>query len=135
MNVKQVLEIFAEQGVIDASQVDDLAQEVSQTGKSLPQTLVDYEFLTEDQFYETIAASLGLDFADLRDFDPPQEVIRLIPAGLAQLHRAFPLGVDGNAIQVALADPLNPADGGGSALCARARKSRSWSRPFIRSRI
>ena len=37
MNVKQVLEIFVEHGIVAADQVDDIAQEISQTGKSLPQ--------------------------------------------------------------------------------------------------
>ncbi len=107
MNSKQVLEIFVEQGIVDSSQIDDIAQEVAQTGKTLPQTLVDYQFLTEDQFYQIIADSLGADYVDLRGFEPPQDVLRLIPAGLAQLHRALPLGQDGISIQVALADPLN----------------------------
>ncbi|RYD65279.1 MAG: hypothetical protein EOP84_32065 [Verrucomicrobiaceae bacterium] len=57
MNAKQVLEIFVEQGIVDPSQVDDLAQEVNQTGKSLVETMVDYQFLTEQQFYQTIADS------------------------------------------------------------------------------
>ena len=107
MNVKQVLEIFAEQGIVDAAQIDDLAQEVAQTGKTLPETLVDYQFVTEEQFYQTIAESLGSESVDLRGFEPPTEVFRLIPAGLAQLHRAFPVGLEGGNIQVALADPLN----------------------------
>jgi type IV pilus assembly protein PilB len=108
MNAKQVLEIFVEQGIVDPSQVDDIAEEVAQTGKSLPQTLVDYQFLTEEQFYQVIAESLGTECIDLKTFEPPNDVIRLIPAGLAQLHRAFPLGLDGLTVQVAVADPLNP---------------------------
>ncbi len=107
MNVKQVLEIFVEQGLVDSQQVDDIAQEISHSGKSLAQTLVDYQIVTEEQFYQTIANSLGVDYVDLKDFDPPMDVQRLIPGGLVQLHRALPLGQDGSAIQVALADPLN----------------------------
>ena len=34
--------------------------------------------------------------------------MRLIPAGLALLHRVFPIGVDAGTLQVVLADPLNP---------------------------
>jgi len=108
MNVKQVLEIFVQEGIVDATQVDDIVQEVAHTGKSLPQTLVDYDFLTEEKFYRTIADALGVDYYDLRGFEPPVEIIKLIPGGLAQLHRAFPIGVNGAAIQVVLADPLDP---------------------------
>ena len=44
---------------------------------------------------------------DISGFEPPPEVIRLVPAGHAILHRAFPLGMDGNAIQIALGDPTS----------------------------
>ena len=107
MNHKQVLEMLVEQGVVDKDQVADISQEVTQSGKSLAQTLVDYQICTEEEFYQNIATSLGVDFADIRDYEPPNEILRLIPAGLALLHRAFPLGLDGNVIQVALIDPLN----------------------------
>src|SRR4051794_35271682 len=108
MNAKQVLEILSEQGLIDESQIEDIQTEVSQSGKDLVQTLVDYGIVTEEQFYQTIAEALGVDYVNLSGFEPPNETLRLLPAGLAQLHRAFPLGVTGNTIQVALCDPLNP---------------------------
>ena len=107
MNTKQVLEIFVEHGIVDSSQVEDITQEVCHSGKSLPEVLSDYQICTTQQFYETIAAFLGVDFVDLATFEPPQEIIRLIPGGLALLHRAFPLGVEDGNIQVALGDPLN----------------------------
>jgi len=111
MNTKQVLEMFVEQGVIDASQIEDITQEVNHSGKSLVDVLADFEVCTEQQFYETIAGSLGTDFVDLSTFEPPTEIIRLIPGGLALLHHAFPLGVEHGNIQVALADPLNAQTG------------------------
>src|SRR3954468_15825675 len=108
MNVKQVLEIFVEQGIVDATQIDEIIQDIAVSGKSLPETLVDYQFLTEEQFYQTIADSLGAEMVDIAKFEPPLDLLRVLPAGLAQLHRAFPLGIDGNTVQLALADPLNP---------------------------
>jgi type IV pilus assembly protein PilB len=108
MNIKQVLEILVEQGLMDGTQIDDINQEVSQTGKSLLDVVIDFQICTEQQFYEAIAAFLGTDYVDVRGFEPPPEVVRLMPAGLALLHRAFPLGVESGNIQVALADPLNP---------------------------
>ena len=111
MNTKQVLEMFAEHGVIDAGQIEDITQEVNHSGKSLVEVMVDFGVCTDQQFYETIAASLGTDFVDLSGFEPPPDVVRLIPGGLALLHRAFPLGVESGNIQVALADPLNAQTG------------------------
>src|ERR1700679_3974218 len=100
MNVKQVLEIFVEHGMVDPAQVDELAQEIAQTGKTLVQTLVDYQFLTEEQFYQTIAESLATEAADLRGFEPPSELLRLIPFGLAQFQHAFPVRCPDGSIQL-----------------------------------
>jgi type IV pilus assembly protein PilB len=108
MNIKQVLEIFVEQGVLDRSTVDDVIQEVSSTGKTLIEVLVDFQICTEDQFYQTIAGYLGLECVDLTNFEPPPEVVRLIPAGLALMNRVFPIGVEQGTIQAVFADPLNP---------------------------
>lgn len=108
MNIKQVLEIFVDQGVVDRAQMEDIIQEVSSTGKTLIEVLVDFQICTEEQFYHTIANYLGLDFVDLTGFEPPAEIIRLIPAGLALMNRVFPIGVDQGTIQAVFADPLNP---------------------------
>jgi len=105
---KQVLEILVEQGVVEQAQVEDILQEMGQTGKSIVDVLKDFEITDEKHFYETIAAYLGLEFVDLTGYEPPTEIVRLIPAGLALMHRVFPIGVDAGTLQVVLADPLNP---------------------------
>src|SRR5262249_38701537 len=81
--------------------------EVFNSGKSIIQVLVDFGFLTEEQFYQQIAEHLGADLVDLKAYDPPPDVLRLIPAGLARLHGALPLGLSGDTITVAVTDPLN----------------------------
>lgn len=108
MNPKQVLEIFVDQGVVEKSQVEDILQEVNQTGKSLLDVMTDYQLTNEEGFYQTIASYLGLEYVDLTGFEPPADIVRLIPAGLALLHRVFPIGIDAGTLQVVLADPLTP---------------------------
>jgi type IV pilus assembly protein PilB len=107
MNAKQVIDIFVEHGIVQSDQVGDVLQEISVSGKTVPQTLVDFGFVTEEQFYQVLAESLGTEFVDLKDFEPPQEVLRLVPAGLARLHGALPVGLDGDTITICLTDPLN----------------------------
>jgi type IV pilus assembly protein PilB len=107
MNPKQTLNIFVEAGIVDRGAVDDILHEVSSTGKNLVDVLVDFQALDEPTFYRTIAEAIGSEYVDLRNFEPPQDVLKLMPAGTAQLHRAFPLGFDDHILQVALADPLN----------------------------
>ncbi len=107
MNTKQVLEVFCDQGLIDSTQSEDISQEVSQSGKSVIEVLVDFEIVTEQQFYQVVADSLGAECVNIQGYEPPPAVLKLIPANLAMLHRAFPLGYDGNTVQLALANPLD----------------------------
>ncbi len=107
MNAKQVFDIFQEQGLIDQEQGDDLLAISGDTGKSACETLVDHGIVTEDQFYQVLADSIGADAVDLSSLEPAPDLVRSIPGGLALLHRAFPIGQSGSTLQVALADPLN----------------------------
>ncbi|HEV2966347.1 MAG TPA: ATPase, T2SS/T4P/T4SS family, partial [Chthoniobacterales bacterium] len=42
------------------------------------------------------------------DTEIPSAILKLIPSGLARLHRALPIGLSGNTLRIALADPLDP---------------------------
>ena len=108
MNSTQVIDLFIEQGIVDRSQVDDINGEIENSGKSIVQVLVDFGFVTEEQFYQVLASALGIDCVDLTGFEPPLVLLHLIPAGLARLHGAFPVGMSNGILTVALADPLNP---------------------------
>ncbi len=93
--------------MIDQEQVDDLLVISGDTGKSACETLVDHGIVTEDQFYQVLADSIGADAVDLSRLEPAPDLVRSIPGGLALLHRAFPIGQSGSTLQVVLSDPLN----------------------------
>jgi type IV pilus assembly protein PilB len=107
MNNKQVAEFFVEQHVLQPSQVEDVLSEAELNGKSIEQAMVDGGFVDETGFYQTIANGLGLDFIDLAEREIAPETLRLIPSGLARLHGALPIEMSGNALRVALVDPLD----------------------------
>jgi type IV pilus assembly protein PilB len=107
MNNKQVAEFFVEQHVLQPSQVEDVLSETELNGKSLEQAMVDGGFVNETGFYQTIANGLGLDFIELTERTIAPEILRLIPSGLARLHGALPIELSGNALRVALVDPLD----------------------------
>src|SRR5205085_6194276 len=108
MNEKQVAELFVEQHVLQPSQAEDVLNETNLNGKSIVQAMVDGGFVDENGFYQTIAASLGAEYVDLSATQIPPAILKLIPSGLARLHRALPIGLSGNSLRVALADPLDP---------------------------
>jgi type IV pilus assembly protein PilB len=108
MNDKQVAELFVEQNVLQPSQAEDVLNEANLNGKTIAQAMVDSGFVDESGFYRTIAEALGTDYVDLNETEIPAAVLKLIPSGLARLHRALPVGLTGNCLRVALADPLDP---------------------------
>ena len=107
MNDKQIAELFIEQRVLQPSQAEDVMNEAQLNGKTLAAVLIDSGFVDEANFYQTIASALGTEFIDLNGHQIPAAVVKLIPSGLARLHRALPVGLAGNTLRVALADPLD----------------------------
>lgn len=107
MNHSFILESLAEQGLISEDAVGEVAFEIAQTGLSLAKVLQKQNLMTEDQFHLTIAQMIGTEAVSLDGFEPPQELLDMLPVGLAQLHRAVPVGWDGHSLQVALDDPFH----------------------------
>jgi len=108
MNENQVAELFVEQRVLQPLQAEDVLNEANLNGKSIVQAMVDGGFVDEPGFYHTIADALGAEYVDLGEEEIPPAILKLIPSGLARLHRALPIGLSGNTLRVALADPLDP---------------------------
>ena len=108
MNDKQVAELFIEQHVLQPSQADDVLNEAGLNGKTIAQAMVDSGFVDEHGFYQIIADALGTEYVDLSQRDIPPDILRMIPSGLARLHRALPIAIAGNTLRLALADPLDP---------------------------
>ena len=108
MNDKQVADLFVEQRVLQRSQAEDVLNEVDLNGKSIAQAMVDGGYVDQAGFYQTIADALGTEYVDLSQKEIAPEILPLIPSGLARLHRALPIGMNGNTLRVALVDPLDP---------------------------
>ncbi len=107
MTDKQLAEFFIEQRVLEPSQAEDVLNEVELNGKTVAQAMIDGGFLDEAGYYQTLATALGTDFIDLREYEIRPEILRLIPSGLARLHRALPIELSGTTLRVALADPFD----------------------------
>jgi type IV pilus assembly protein PilB len=107
VNNERIADLFIDQGLMDRAQADDVLLETIQNGKAIEQAMIDNGIVDEEQFYRAIADAIGTEMIDLDAVEFTPKILRLIPAGLARLHRALPIGEDGNAIRVALIDPLD----------------------------
>jgi type IV pilus assembly protein PilB len=107
MNAQQVADIFVEQRVLQKSQAEDVLQEAQLNGKSIEQALIDGGFVDRRGFYQAIAEALATEVVELGDDEIPEQILRLIPGGLARLHRALPVALNDHTFEVALVDPLD----------------------------
>jgi type IV pilus assembly protein PilB len=109
MDNKQIIELFQSRGLIDQSLGQDLLAEVDHSGKEIAEILADFQIIeNRDDIWPIIASELGTSTVNLRGWTPSDALLELVPAGTARMHGVLPVGFDGNGLQVALVDPLNP---------------------------
>jgi len=109
MDSRQVVEIFMGRGLVDQYLAQDIMDEEQTSGKSMPQILADFEVvMNPEDVWPVVASELGVELTDLEGFEPTQELLDLIPAGMARLHGAFPVNMGMDGLHVVLTDPLNP---------------------------
>ena len=110
MDTDVTLEVFINNGLIDKALARDVKEEMSNSGKEIWETLVDFGVIGgPEDFWSIIATEVGAQFISLDGFVPPQEVLDMIPAGQARMHGALPIEYrEGDGLYVCLEDPLNP---------------------------
>lgn len=109
MDNQQVLDLFVSRGMMDQALAQDIIGEIASSGKEVGEILADYQVVsTRDDIWPVIAQELGAQHVDLEDFEPPEALLGLVPAGTARLHGALPVSYDSDGITVCLTDPLNP---------------------------
>ncbi len=109
MDINLSLNAFENLGMIDGSLAREIREEMNNSGKELPEVLVNFGILSsEDDFWTIIANELGTQVIDLKNFTPDQETLNALPANIARLHGALPVKIAPEGLYVCLTDPLNP---------------------------
>jgi type IV pilus assembly protein PilB len=103
-----LLSLIHGQGLIDDLQYEEVAGELKRNATPVVQVLQDFGIMKLDDILHVIATELGTEVVSLKDRQIPPEVLKLIPAKVAQMYQCLPVALDNGTLQVALADPLNP---------------------------
>ncbi|MGA3265436.1 MAG: ATPase, T2SS/T4P/T4SS family [Verrucomicrobiota bacterium] len=104
-----LLALIKEQGLIDDLQYEDVVAETKRSGASVLQVLQDLGAMKLEDILHVMAGYLGTEVVSLRDRDVPPELVQLIPAKVARMYHCVPVALKGSTLQVAVADPLDPA--------------------------
>jgi len=109
MDSNQLVELFISRGLIDRSLGQDILHEVENSGKEAAEILADFQVVNHrDDVWPVVASELGAELVELRNWTPPEQLLALVPAGMARLHGALPVNFDAEGLHVALVDPMNP---------------------------
>ena len=109
MDTNLTLELFIGRGMIDKSLAKDIKEEMTVSGKELPEVLADFGIIgSKDDIWQMIASDLGTEFITLDNFQPDPNVQNMMPATLVRLHGALPVRHGPEGLYVCLVDPLNP---------------------------
>ena len=110
MDTNVALEVFINNGMMDKSLARDVKEEMSNSGKELWETLIDFGVIGgPEDFWSVIATEVGAQYISLEGFVPSEELLAMIPAPQARMLGALPIEYrDGEGLYVCLEDPLNP---------------------------
>lgn len=90
-------------------QLERLVGENGNASKPLEDLLQETGLLTSETILSLLADFFKLPIVDLRKAEVPSEIIRLIPAALAQKHTCVPIALEGRRLTLAVSNPGNPA--------------------------
>jgi type IV pilus assembly protein PilB len=103
-----LLSLVKENGLIDDLQYEEVVAEFKRSGTPVIQLLQDFGIMTQDDILQVMAHHLGTSVVSLRDREFSPDLVKTIPANVARMYSCVPVS-DNGVLQVALAEPLDPA--------------------------
>jgi len=104
-----LLSLIKDQGLIDDLQYEDVVAEIKRSGAPAIQLLQDFGIMKLDDVLHILATTLGTEVVSLRDREFSPELLQTVPANIARMYHCIPVAVNNGTVQIALADPLDPA--------------------------
>ncbi len=100
-------DVLVQQRLISQEQLQQTLELQRQTGKKVGRLLIESGVITEELLANGLARQLRIPFVNLKTFPFRADVVKLLPESAARRFRALVLEDKGDALLVALADPLD----------------------------
>jgi len=104
-----LLSLVRGQGLIDDLQYEEVVAELKRSGAPVFQLLQDFGIMKSHDILHVMATNLGTDVVSLKDINFSPELLKSIPANVVRMYHCIPVAMKNGTLQVALADPLDPA--------------------------
>lgn len=106
---KELGRVFIDQGLITEDQLQEALAQSQRVGGLLGRVLIELGYVTDADLVRALTHQVGLEFIDLEDLAPPDEITSLIDGDLAWRYLALPVGERDGSLLVATSDPANAA--------------------------
>lgn len=100
-------DVLVQQRLISQEQLQQTLELQRQTGKKVGRLLIETGVITEELLANGLARQLRIPFVNLKTFPFRSDVVKLLPESAARRFRALVLEDKGDALLVALGDPLD----------------------------
>ena len=104
---KRLGDILVDAGLITSAQLMDALHKQKTMGVRLGRVLVDTGLATEDSIADTLALQMDIPCLNLNEVTIAPEILTTIPEGIVRSHNLLPIRLEGNRLQISMADPLD----------------------------
>jgi type IV pilus assembly protein PilB len=104
-----LLSLVKENGLVDDLQYEEVVAEFKRSSTPVVQLLQDFGIMNLDDVLQVMAHHLGTSVVSVRDREFAPDLLKTIPANVARMYQCLPVGADNGTLQIAIADPLDPA--------------------------
>jgi type IV pilus assembly protein PilB len=104
-----LLALIREQGLVDDLQYEEVVAELKRNNTPVMQVLQDFGIMKLDDILHVMANHIGAEVVSLKDREISPELLNIVPANVARMYHCLPVAMDNGVVQIALADPLDPA--------------------------
>jgi len=119
---KESLEqILVRIGLIDAGQMQEIAETAGQDGKKLEEVLVEEGVISPRDLARALSIQLKVPLIDLKRHTISPEILKLVPEELARKYNVLPLDVIGQSLALVMTDAMDVGTIGDIAAVTRMR--------------
>ncbi|MFO7982948.1 MAG: type IV-A pilus assembly ATPase PilB [Desulfuromonadales bacterium] len=107
MTSSRLGELLVRNNLITEDQLKKALEEQKSSGNRLGSSLVKLEFLSEEELSAFLSRQYGVPSINLGEFEIDPNVIKIVPAEVAQKYQIIPINRAGSTLIVAMSDPSN----------------------------
>lgn len=107
MTDEELQDLLLRSNLLTKEELNKAVDETKKLNRPLERVIVDLRLLSRPALYETVARHLGLNYINLENIKPDENLIKVMPEALARQNRAVPIMIENDTLHVAMIEPTD----------------------------